>query len=93
MNYPEMESVELASRTVLDGKYFVKEWPLKYENDQSVRLIYRVMPSSNHLESEFFRDFPFGELLVLPVNSAIDELKEAAERAFRDTYCVMDCSK
>ena len=39
MNYPEMESVVLASRTVLDGKYFAKEWPLKYENDQSLRLI------------------------------------------------------
>ncbi|GFY99182.1 hypothetical protein Acr_13g0005830 [Actinidia rufa] len=64
MNYPEMESVVLASRTALDG-------------------------NSSHLKSEMMRDFPLGELLVVPVNSTSDELKEAAERALRDMYCVM----
>ena len=37
--YPESEVVELAVRTVLDSKHFVKEWPFRDELDELEVLI------------------------------------------------------
>ncbi|KAL7174764.1 hypothetical protein ACSBR1_043943 (mitochondrion) [Camellia fascicularis] len=55
LGYPESELVELATRAILDSKHFVKEWPFKDEDDQFLRFICRLMPSSRELKYEFTR--------------------------------------
>ncbi|KAA8524837.1 hypothetical protein F0562_011260 [Nyssa sinensis] len=90
LGYPELELVELASRTVLDSKHFVKEWPVTNEEDQSLRFICRVMPNLNELAYELKTELLPGELIVVPLQVTVDELKEAAQSAMRDTYCIME---
>ncbi|KAK9272792.1 hypothetical protein L1049_003169 [Liquidambar formosana] len=89
LGYPESSSVELATRAVLDSKHFVKEWPFKDDDDQFLRFICRLMPTSRELKNELTREFPPGELVVVPPYATVGELKEAAQSAMRDTYCIM----
>ncbi|EEF28910.1 PHD finger protein MALE MEIOCYTE DEATH 1 [Ricinus communis] len=90
LNYPESELAELATQTILDSKHFVKVWPFKDEEDELLRFICQVMPNIIHLEVELKKELPPGEIVVLPLHSTVAELKQAAENALRDTYCIME---
>ncbi|OVA04079.1 zinc finger protein [Macleaya cordata] len=86
------ELTGLATQTVLDSKHFVKEWPLRDEEDELLRFLCRVMPSCVELETELTRPFLTspGELVVVPLHATVGELKMAVECALRDTYCVLE---
>ena len=90
LGYPESKLVELATREILDSKHFVKEWPFKDEDDQFLRFICRLMPSSRELKYELTRELPPGELIVVPPYATVGELKEAVQSATRDTYFIME---
>ncbi|KAJ6735215.1 PHD FINGER PROTEIN MALE MEIOCYTE DEATH 1-RELATED [Salix purpurea] len=89
-NYPESELVEVATQAILDCKHFVKEWPFRVENDQSLSIRCQVMPNWNDLEAKSHRKAPPGEVIVLPLHASVLELKQEAESALRDTYCMME---
>lgn len=89
--YKESDSVSLASRTIIDGKQFVKEWFLEdQEINQFMPLECQVLPSFDELETELTRPLSPGEVIVVPPSITIEELKGFAQSAFRDTYCIMD---
>ncbi|GAB4831620.1 hypothetical protein Ancab_005632 [Ancistrocladus abbreviatus] len=90
VSYPESEIPSLAARAILDSKCFVKEWPFSDEDDQLLRFICRVLPSSLELDVELPEDCSDGELIVIPLHATIGELKLAAEQALRDTYCITE---
>ncbi|KAJ0693657.1 putative chromatin regulator PHD family [Helianthus annuus] len=81
----DSETVEFAVRTVLDSKNFTKEWPFN-DDDEFLRFVCRVIP----LTTAESRKSSSGELVVVPLHATIRELKEACEKAMRDTYCVME---
>ncbi|XVF39173.1 hypothetical protein PTKIN_Ptkin01aG0014100 [Pterospermum kingtungense] len=85
LNYPESELLEIATQAVLDSKHFVKEWPFRDEDDQLLRFICQVAPGFFDAEN-----IPVGELVMVPLHATVLDLKQAAEQAMRDTYCVMD---
>ncbi|XP_015869864.3 PHD finger protein MALE MEIOCYTE DEATH 1 [Ziziphus jujuba] len=88
LGYPESELVDSASQAILDTKHFVKEWPLKDEDeDQRLTFVCRFK------ESEFKRESPHGEIVVVPLHTTVGELKTAAEVALNDTYCVTESFK
>ncbi|XP_010278538.1 PREDICTED: PHD finger protein MALE MEIOCYTE DEATH 1-like [Nelumbo nucifera] len=88
--FPESELLGLASRVVLDGKHFMKEWPFKDEQDELLRFVCRFMPSVGEVESELTRPLPPGEVVVVPPYATVGELKVAAEKALRDTYGMLE---
>ncbi|KAL7000804.1 hypothetical protein U1Q18_001954 [Sarracenia purpurea var. burkii] len=96
--YPESDlagstarAVFLNARAVLDTKHFVKEWKVIDErNDHLMTLTCRVLPSFDELDTELTRPLSPGEVVVAPPWITIRELKVAAQRALRDTYCVME---
>lgn len=90
LNYTESELVEVATQTILDTKHFVKEWPFKDEEDQLLRFICQVMPNIIQLEAELNKKLPPGEIVILPLHATVAELKQAAESALRDTYCILE---
>ncbi|CAK7338934.1 unnamed protein product [Dovyalis caffra] len=89
-NYPESEIFEVATQAILDSKHFVKEWPFRDENDQLLNFTCQVMPNWNDLGAKFYRKVPPGEILVLPLHASVLELKQEAESALRDIYCVLE---
>ncbi|XP_050227365.1 PHD finger protein MALE MEIOCYTE DEATH 1 [Mercurialis annua] len=92
MNYPESELVELATQTILDTKHFVKEWPFKDEEDQLLRFMCQILPDVIQLEDDLknMKKLPPGEIIILPLHATVAELKQSAENALRDTYCILD---
>lgn len=80
----------MATQTILDTKHFVKEWPFKDEEDQLLRFICQVMPNIIQLEAELNKKLPPGEIVILPLHATVAELKQAAESALRDTYCILE---
>ncbi|XP_027177678.1 PHD finger protein MALE MEIOCYTE DEATH 1 [Coffea eugenioides] len=88
-DYPEVDMVRLAAGTVLNSKYFVKEWPFRDEQDLALRFTCRLMPSLTEMETELTRELPRGEYIVVPLHSTIGDLKIAIQSAMRDTYCIM----
>lgn len=93
LDYPESEMVELAIQGVLDSKHFAKEWPLQDEEEHQLTFIIKLMPrlTFTHTDLELKSDFlPSGEVVVLPLHTTIGEVKEAAEKALRDTYYVTE---
>ncbi|KAL8141952.1 hypothetical protein V2J09_014984 [Rumex salicifolius] len=87
LGFPETESAGLAARVILDSKHFVKEWPLKDEEDQMLRFVCKVLSTSIDLNLELNRKSGPGELVFVPLHTTIGELKEVAGKALRDTYC------
>ncbi|KAL8142143.1 hypothetical protein V2J09_015175 [Rumex salicifolius] len=86
LGFPETESAGLAARVILDSKHFVKEWPLKDE-DQMLRFACKVLSTSIELNLDLNRKSGPGELVAVPLHTTIGELKEVAGQALRDTYC------
>ncbi|EOA25971.1 hypothetical protein CARUB_v10019360mg [Capsella rubella] len=77
-----------ASQVILNCKSFVKEWSYKEQNPLTVSC--QVLPNHEEILRDFTRLLPPGELVVVPGNATIRELKSAAEKALRDTYCIME---
>ncbi|KAK6913510.1 Zinc finger, PHD-finger [Dillenia turbinata] len=90
MTYPNSDLIRLATLTVLDTKYFVKEWPFKDENDQLLRFICKVMPKLTESDSELTRRWFPSEIVAVPLHATVAELKGAIQAALRDTYCVTE---
>ncbi|CAK9180396.1 unnamed protein product [Ilex paraguariensis] len=86
LHCPGLDLVELPSHIVLESNHFVKQWPLKDEEDQSLRFLCRVVPSL----FDCTRLLQPGEFIMVPLNATVGELKEAAQSALRDTYCIME---
>ncbi|CAI0400358.1 unnamed protein product [Linum tenue] len=84
VSYPDSELVDIATLTVLDSKHFVKEWPWNDRCDQLLRLLFRVDTIDGHRKQDF------SEIVVLPPDANMVELKQAAEEALRDTYATME---
>ncbi|XP_021864018.1 PHD finger protein MALE MEIOCYTE DEATH 1 [Spinacia oleracea] len=80
----------LSVRVILDSKHLVKEWPFKDDDDQLLRFICKILPSSNEFDMELSRNISPGEVIILPLHASFGELKVAAQHALRDTYCIMD---
>ncbi|OMO57174.1 Zinc finger, PHD-type [Corchorus olitorius] len=92
INYPDSELLQLATQVVLDSKHFVKDRPFKDEDDQLLRFFCQVAPGlidadQDTLSSE---SLPASELVILPLHATVLDLKQAVERALRDTYCILD---
>ncbi|XP_010528997.1 PREDICTED: PHD finger protein MALE MEIOCYTE DEATH 1 [Tarenaya hassleriana] len=89
MNYPESESVNSASQAVLDSKHFVKECALWDDREHVFVFCCRVNPSLVDLRSELITELPPGEMVTVPLQATVSDLKQAIEDNFRDTYCVL----
>ncbi|KAJ0553459.1 putative chromatin regulator PHD family [Helianthus annuus] len=90
LGYPLWNSVSQACRLVLNSKYFVKEWELGVGNAEFMTLTCRVLPSFHELDTELTRPLPPGELVMVTPWMTIANLREVAQRALRDTYCMMN---
>ncbi|KAM5558120.1 PHD finger protein MALE MEIOCYTE DEATH 1 [Rosa sericea] len=90
LGYPESGLLELATQAVLDTKHFVKECPFRDEKEQLLTLFCQILPSLTDKEIEFKRELPPGEIVVMPLDATVGELKQEAESALRDTYCITE---
>ncbi|KAL1219525.1 PHD finger protein [Cardamine amara subsp. amara] len=88
LTYPDLGIYSEASEVILNCKSFVKEWSYLEQNPLTVSC--QVLPNHEELLRDFTRLLPPGELVVVPKNATIRELKSAAEKALRDTYCIME---
>ncbi|KAL5551849.1 hypothetical protein UlMin_002025 [Ulmus minor] len=84
LDYPESEVVELASQRILNAKHFVKEWPFKDEEDQLLTFICRFIPSTQIGKKEL----PIEDIVSVPLDATVGELKQAVQQALRSTYCI-----
>ncbi|XP_050379289.1 PHD finger protein MALE MEIOCYTE DEATH 1 [Argentina anserina] len=89
LGYPESELVELATRAVLDTKHFVKECSFKDDKENLLTLFCQILPTLTDKEMEQ-RELPPGEIVTVPLNATVGELKHEAESALRDTYCITE---
>ncbi|CDY17644.1 BnaA06g34630D [Brassica napus] len=91
LTYPDTEVYSDASEVILNCKGFVKEWPLPSHQEQDTLTVScQVLPNHEEVLRDFTRKLPPGELVMVPQNATIRELKSAAEKALRDTYFVME---
>ncbi|TKY56679.1 PHD finger protein MALE MEIOCYTE DEATH 1 [Spatholobus suberectus] len=90
LGYPDSEAVDLAVQTILDSRYFVKEWPVRDEMEQQVlTFICHLQPNFVEMKYEL-KGLPCGEVVVVPLHATVGDLKRAAEAALRDTYCIAE---
>ncbi|KAK1387135.1 PHD domain-containing protein [Heracleum sosnowskyi] len=90
LGYPEWDPVSIATQVILDSKQFVKEWVYDDEEiDHFMTLTCRVLPSFDELETELTRQLCPGEVVIVPSEMTVGELKLVAQCALRDTYCLM----
>ncbi|KAF3486466.1 hypothetical protein F2Q69_00055597 [Brassica cretica] len=91
LSYPDTEVYSDASEVILNCKGFVKEWPLlSHQEKNYLTVSCQVLPNHEEVLRDFTRKLPPGELVMVPQNATIRELKSAAEKALRDTYFVME---
>lgn len=91
LTYPYSDVYSDASEIILNCKSFVKELPLPSHQEPNLLTVScQVLPSHEELLRDFTRKLPPGELVIVPENATISELKSAAKKALRDTYCVME---
>ncbi len=55
LGFKETESAGLAARVILDSKHFVKEWPVRDEDDQMLRFVCKVLSTSLELNLDLDR--------------------------------------
>lgn len=77
------------AQIVLDSKQWAKTFDLRDEADDLLRFFIHWMPSVAQM-SGLTRALPPPELVVLHPHASIGDLKFEAERAMRDTYCLME---
>ncbi|GER26232.1 PHD finger protein [Striga asiatica] len=90
LDYPNPGPAKFAAQMILHSKHFVKEWPFRDEDDQTLRFICRLTTSSFDLMDDISRDYPPRELVIVPLHATLGELKLAVQNAMRDTYCVTE---
>ncbi|KAK4275005.1 hypothetical protein QN277_018151 [Acacia crassicarpa] len=91
LGFPDSEQVELAVQTILDSRHFVKEWFLVDEMEQVLTFICHLMPNFVDEKPEFMnREVSPGEIVTVPLHATVGDLKQAAETALKDTYCIAD---
>ncbi|CAH2045835.1 unnamed protein product [Thlaspi arvense] len=91
LSYADSDIYSDFSEDILNCKSFVKEWPLpSYQDQNRLTVSCQVLPNHQELLEDFTRKLPPGEVVMVPKNSTIRELKSAAEKALRDTYCIME---
>ncbi|RRT61302.1 hypothetical protein B296_00030848 [Ensete ventricosum] len=78
-----------AAGKVLDAKHWVKQWGLQDDVDDRLRFLVMWVPNQEELE-ELTRALPPPEVVVVEATASVGELRAEAERAMRDTYCVME---
>ncbi|PNX95928.1 PHD finger protein male meiocyte death 1-like [Trifolium pratense] len=89
LGYPDSEPVELAVQTILHCRHFVKEWKLRDEMEQVLTFICRLKPNFIENKSDF-KGPSCGEIVTVPLHATVKDLKQAAEAALRDTYCIAE---
>ncbi|CAA7043713.1 unnamed protein product [Microthlaspi erraticum] len=91
LSYPYSDVYSDASEIILNCKSFVKELPLPSHQEPNLLTVScQVLPGHEELLGDFTRKLPPGELVIVPQNATIKELKSAAKKALRDTYCIME---
>ncbi|KAL1569720.1 PHD finger protein MALE MEIOCYTE DEATH 1-like [Salvia divinorum] len=90
LGYPECESVESAAQMILHSKHFVKEFPFRDDDAESLMFICILIFSSVDLKTDLSYEFTAMEKVDVPLYATVGDLKKAVEDAFRDTYCVLD---
>ncbi|KAF7816318.1 PHD finger protein MALE MEIOCYTE DEATH 1 [Senna tora] len=90
LGYPDSEPVDLAVQTILDSRHFVKEWTLIDEIEQVLTFFCRLKPNFIDIKSELNKEVNPGEMVMVPLHATVGELKQAAESALRDTYCIAE---
>ncbi|KAL1308275.1 hypothetical protein HN51_050209 [Arachis hypogaea] len=90
LRYPNSEPVDLAIQTILDSRYFVKEWDYMDEMQQALTFICRLKPNFVDIKADLSREQPCGEIVMVPLHATVRDLKQAAEAALRDTYCIAE---
>lgn len=91
LGYPDSEPVDLAAQTILDSRHFVKEWALIDEVEQVLTFMCRLRPNFvDNIKSEMNKEVAPGEIVMVPLHSTVGDLKQAAETALRDTYCIAE---
>jgi len=88
LTYPDSDLYSEASQVILKCKSFVKEWSYQEQNHLTVSC--QVLPNHEELLRDFTRLLPPGDLVAVPENATIRELKSAAEKVLRDTYCITE---
>ncbi|KAL3629065.1 hypothetical protein CASFOL_027126 [Castilleja foliolosa] len=89
LGYPESDSASLAVQMILHSKHFVKEWPFRDKDDDSLRFACRLITTSS-IDDDVIRGFPTREFITVPLYATLGDLKMAVQNAMRDTYCVME---
>jgi hypothetical protein len=77
------------AHVILDCKHWAKHWGMRDDIDDKLRFIveWRPMP----WEMAVLRGTPLpGEVVVLEPHASVGDLVVTAERAMRDTYCIME---
>lgn len=90
LGYPDCESVESSSQIILHSKHFLKEFPFQDEDAESLVFICRLILSSVDLKDDLFYEFIAMEYVDVPLYATVKDLKLAVEKAFRDTYIVLE---
>ncbi|XP_057783982.1 LOW QUALITY PROTEIN: PHD finger protein MALE MEIOCYTE DEATH 1-like [Salvia miltiorrhiza] len=90
LGYPECESVESAAQMILHSKHFVKEFPFRDEDAESLMFICKLILSSVDLKADLSYEFTAVEHVDVPLYATVGDLKMAVENAFRDTYCMLE---
>ncbi|XP_047966013.1 PHD finger protein MALE MEIOCYTE DEATH 1-like [Salvia hispanica] len=90
LGYPECESVDCAAQMILHSKHFVKEFPFRNDDAESLMFICILILSSVDLKTDLSYEFTAMEKVEVPLYATVGDLKKAVEAAFRDTYCVLD---
>lgn len=67
----------------------MKEWGLLDEMEQVLTFICRLTPNFVDIKSEL-REPPCGEIVMVPLHATVGDLKQAAEAALRETYCIAE---
>ncbi|XP_028784612.1 PHD finger protein MALE MEIOCYTE DEATH 1-like [Neltuma alba] len=90
LGYPDSEQADLAVQTILDSRHFVKEWTLIDEIEQVLTFICRLIPNFVDDKRELNKEVSPGEIVMVPLHATVRDLKQAAEIALRDTYCIAE---
>ena len=79
---------------VLNCKRWGKVWGLRDEEDDRLRFLCGWMPTDGEIRGgRLTRPLPPPEVLVLPLHATVRDLRGEAEKAMRDTYCIMETFK
>ncbi|PKA49975.1 PHD finger protein MALE MEIOCYTE DEATH 1 [Apostasia shenzhenica] len=77
------------ARVVLDSKHWIKKWELVDDRDDRLRFLCQWVPTAEEME-ELTRPLPQPEVVVVEVHASVGDLRREAERAMRESYCMME---